>query len=178
MTFVWSQEKISSIEIKAPKGWKSETIKLPAPFAKDMNFTGEEIIYFAPGMFTAQAKDFFTYVFLLSGKHKGTYDQKAVKLEILKYYRGLAKAVGGPKANIDTTKFTLSMTPLDIKGTYTATLNWVEPFKTKKPQKLNFKISTWDSNGKQFLFALVSPSKMDSEVWKSLKTIEAGLTIK
>ena len=170
--------EVSSIEIKAPQGWRSEIIKLPAPFAKDMNFTGKETIYFAPGMFNESAKDFFTYVFLLEGKHKGKYDQQAVVLEILKYYRGLAKVVGGKKYRIDTTKFKLALTPMKDKTSYDAVLDWIEPFKTGKAQKLNFKIYTWDSKGRQYLFALVSPAKKDSDVWKSMLKIKENLVLK
>ena len=46
--------------IKTPEGWRGETIKLPAPFAKDMKLTGFEVIRFAPGMFNVEKEDFFS----------------------------------------------------------------------------------------------------------------------
>ena len=55
------------IQIKAPKAWRSETIKLPPAFAPDMTLTGVEEIRFAPGMFQADSDSFFSYflVFVL-----------------------------------------------------------------------------------------------------------------
>ena len=54
---------------------------------------------------------------------------------------------------------------------YTATLSWVEPFATKKPQKLNMEILTWSDSDRNFIFACVSPQARDKAIWKQLHTI-------
>ena len=59
-----AQEKGKDIPLEAPKGWKGETIDLPTKFAPGMKLRGLEKIRFAPGMFKADAKDFFSYVFV------------------------------------------------------------------------------------------------------------------
>ena len=177
MPLVFSVEKV---EIKAPEGWRSEIIKLPPGFAQDMKFTGEETIYFAPGMFTPKADDFFSYTFILAGKYPVELTEKEVKEEILRYYKGLGGVVG-KKFKVDPSKF-----KLDLKQTkkqkgsvvYTGTLDWVEPFKTGKAQKLNFEITTWSGKGKDFLFAIVSPAGNTSAVWKRLQKVKSDLVIK
>ena len=51
--------KDAPYEVPAPKGWAKETIQLPPGFAKDMTWKGTEELRFAPGMFKADAPDFF-----------------------------------------------------------------------------------------------------------------------
>ena len=171
------QEKVSSIKIVTPKTWGKEIIQLPPSFAPDMKYRGIEDIRFAPGMFKPESSSFFTYVFLLDGKCGDKLDKKTVETEIMAYYKGLAKAVGGKKFKIDTDAF-----KIDLKSTvdseYKGTLDWIEPFKTGKKQILNLKIFTWQSKEKHFLFAMVSPAKEESKIWKTLAEIKASLIIK
>ena len=54
---------------------------------------------------------------------------------------------------------------------YTGTLDWVEPFATKKRQKLNLEIRTWTRNDRNYIFACVSPQARDAVIWKQLHTI-------
>ena len=170
-------DEVKEVSINAPENWPKEIIKLPPGFAPDMKFRGIEDIRFAPGMFKPDAKDFFTYVFLLDGKYGDKLDKNTIESEILIYYKGLGKAVGGKKFNIDPEKFSIDLKSDDGKK-FTGTLKWVEPFRTGKPQTLNLEITVWNGKEKQFLFALVSPAKKDSEVWKDLKSIQSKLTIK
>lgn len=175
-TSLYAQSDVTSIEIVTPKDWSKEVIQLPPSFAPDMKYKGTEDIRFAPGMFKPESKTFFTYVFLLSGKCEGGLTLENVSSELLKYYKGLGKAVGGKRFKIDPENF-----KLDLKKTgkgFSGTLKWNEPFKTGKEQTLNLEIKTWDSKGKQFLFAMVSPAAKESEVWKTLKEIEQALSIK
>lgn len=171
------QEKVTSIEINTPPDWGKEIIQLPPGFAPTMKFRGNEDIRFAPGMFKPESETFFTYVFLLAGKCGDSLDQKTVESEIMTYYKGLAKAVGGRKFNIDTEKFKLSLKSSE-KSQYSGTLNWIEPFKTGKEQTLNIKIYTWETEEKHFLFAMVSPKAFESDVWKKLNEIHKSLIIK
>jgi hypothetical protein len=105
----------------------------------------------------------------------------------MKYYRGLCKAVLNEKEklpDVDPSGFTLELQLVksdakpssnekaaDTPTQYTGTLDWVEPFITKKPQKLNLEIRTWARNDRNYIFACVSPQKRDTVIWKQLHTI-------
>src|SRR4029077_8693380 len=100
---------------------------------------------------------FFTYAFVFELQPKPVLTEAIVKEEFLKYYRGLCKAVlNGKLPDVDPSKFKLELKRVksEAKDTqspapptrYTGTLDWVEPFATKKPQKLNLEIQTWAKN--------------------------------
>ncbi len=131
------------IPLEAPEGWKGETISLPPGFAPGMKLKGTEKIRFAPGMFKPESESFFSYVFVFRLGPKQDLSLKTVENEILVYYRGLAKAVGGE--GIETGKFSLVLKkvepakrrkkPVAVIASV-GILDWVEPFVTKNPQKL------------------------------------------
>ena len=164
------------IKIETPKGWRGESIKLPPPFAPDMELKGVEVIRFAPGMFKPETNDFFSYfiVFRLDGQPD--LSQKTLQLELLKYYRGLAKAVS--RGNIETKGFSIKVKPVKSSATkdiqkFLATLQWVEPFATKKPQTLRIDTLTWSKQGNRHTWALmcVSPKSADDPIWKQMHNI-------
>ena len=104
--------------------------------------------------------------------------EAVVKEEFLKYYRGLCKAVlRGQHPDVDPSKFTLDMELVkDAKAAdkplvFTGTLDWVEPFATKKSQKLNLELQTWSKNNRNYIFACVSPQAKEAEIWKQLRAI-------
>lgn len=174
-----------SFKLAAPAGWGGETIKLPPGFAPDMKLKGSEHIRFAPGMMKPESNSFFSYAFAFELQPKPVLTEAVVKDEFLKYYRGLCKAVlNGKLPDVDPSEFTLELqraksdakSSLDEKAVdtptrYTGVLEWVEPFATKKPQKLNLEIRTWASNGRNYIFAGVSPQARDTAIWKQLRTI-------
>ncbi|MGZ0164487.1 MAG: hypothetical protein ACKVII_11240 [Planctomycetales bacterium] len=161
------------VEIETPKGWRTETLSLPTGFAKDMKLTGFEEVRFAPGMFKADAEDFFTYCFVFCLPNQTPPDQKTLTAELLKYYRGLAVAVTR-RSGIDVkpASFTLKITPnKDSKTKSRAVMTWVEPFATQKPQTLKLEIeSVLDSSIKGCLLKIaVSPKQHDDDVWKPMR---------
>lgn len=174
-----------SFQLAAPTGWGGETIKLPPGFAPEMKLQGSEHIRFAPGMMQPASNSFFSYAFVFELQPQPVLTEMVVKDEFLKYYRGLCKAVlNGKHPDVDPSEFTLELrrVPSDAKPApdeqaadapirYTGTLEWVEPFATKKPQKLNLEISTWAGNGRNYLFACVSPQGRDRPIWKQLDKI-------
>lgn len=176
------------IKLTAPDGWSGETIELPPGFAPDMKLKGSEHIRFAPGMMKATSDSFFTYAFVFELDPKPELTQALVKDEFLKYYRGLCKAVlDGKLPDVDPSKFTLELKrvesdtkpPLNEKASetpilYTGTLDWVEPFTTKKSQKLNLEIQTWSRDEHNYIFACVSPQARDTAIWKQLHKIRDG----
>ena len=84
---------LQKFEIKKPTPeWVGERIKLPPSFAPKLGLKGIEEILFAPGMFKAEAKDFFTYVFLFALEQKPVLTAEVLRKELLAYYIGLSKA--------------------------------------------------------------------------------------
>ena len=150
VSFLHAEEKGADIPLEAPAGWRGETIDLPPGFAPGMKLQGLEKIRFAPGMFKPESDTFFSYVFVFRLGPKQDLSLKTVEREVLVYYRGLAKAVGGEE--IETGKFTLGLKKIEAaKGkkkppagvsVSAGVLDWVEPFVTKKPQKLRLELHT------------------------------------
>ena len=173
----------NTFKLAAPEGWSGETISLPPGFAPDMALKGAEHIRFAPGMMKPASDSFFSYAFVFELQAKPALTEAVVKEEFLKYYRGLCKAVlNGKVPDVDPAKFTMELErvksdakpgekSVDSPTVYTATLEWVEPFATKKSQKLNLEIRTWTKDNRNYLFACVSPQARDAAIWKQLNSI-------
>ena len=174
-------DETTPAKLAAPDGWAGETIELPPGFAPDMKLKGSEHIRFAPGMMKPDSGSFFSYAFVFELQPKPDLEEDVVKDEFLKYYRGLCKAVlNGKLPDVDPSQFTLELQRVksdtkpgsgDAPMVYTGTLEWVEPFATKKPQKLNLEIRTWSRNDRNYIFACVSPQKWDAAIWKQLHAI-------
>jgi hypothetical protein len=171
-------------KLAAPENWGGETIKLPPGFAPDMKLKGIEHIRFAPGMMKPNSDSFFSYAFVFEIQSKPELTETVVKNEFLTYYRGLCKAVLGESPSVDPAKFSLKLQrvksdakpatkiePADDSARYTGILNWVEPFATKKPQKLNLEIQTWARKDRNTIFVCVSPQARDAAIWKQLHKI-------
>jgi hypothetical protein len=171
--------------LAAPEGWGGETIDLPPGFAPDMKLKGSEHIRFAPGMMKPESDSFFCYAFAFELEPKPALTEAVLKDEFLKYYRGLCQAVlNGKLPDVDLSKFTLELQRVktDAKPSsdekaaeaptmYTGTLDWVEPFATKKPQKLNLEFRTWARNDRNYVFVCVSPQAREAAIWKQLHKI-------
>jgi hypothetical protein len=179
-------EEPNALKLAAPEGWGGETIALPPTFAADMKLKGSEHIRFAPGMMKPTSDSFFTYAFVFELHPQPALTDVVVKEEFLKYYRGLCKAVlNGKLPDVDPSKFTLELQQVksetkpapDAKAAaaapiqYTGTLEWVEPFATRKPQKLNLELQTWTEKDRSYIFVCVSPQARDTAIWKQLRVI-------
>jgi hypothetical protein len=163
--------------LAAPEDWAGETIALPPGFAPEMKWKGTEHIRFAPGMMKPASDSFFCYAFVFELEPEPALTEAVVKEEFLKYYVGLCKAVlGGKLPDVDPSKFTLELQRVKSDAepssvVYTGTLDWVEPFATKKSQKLNLEIQTWTKSDHNYIFACVSPQARDAAIWKQLHAI-------
>lgn len=172
-----------SPKLVAPAGWGGETIQLPPGFAPDMKLKGTEHIRFAPGMMKPDSDSFFCYAFAFELQPEPALTEAVVKEEFLKYYRGLCKAVlAGKLPEVDPAGFKLDLKRAQREDAsrderanaathYLGTLDWVEPFATQKPQKLNLEIRTWTREDRNYIFACVSPQAMDAAIWKQLRAI-------
>ena len=178
---VLAQQHPVKITFDTPKGWNGETITLPPGFAKNLSLKGIEEIRFAPGMFKADQEDFFSYVLVFWLPDTKPLNKQQIHDELLKYYRGLAAAVGkGRKLNIDTAAFKIDVKPVKKKpGEFVAAMDWVEPFVTGKPQKLHMelKAAAMPDGKASTLQMTVSPQTTDHQVWKSLRKVLASVKI-
>ena len=174
-------------QVPEPKGWGKETIPLPPTFAKDMTWKGVEELRFAPGMFKADAADFFSYALLFWLPDDQKIDPKSMEQELLAYYRGLAKAVlASKKQDVDVSTVTLTIKEAKEKTgkrssgepftAYVAELKWTEPFATGKPQTLRMEIQAWhcEKHKGNCIFICVSPQAETAEIWKTLHEIRDG----
>ena len=181
---------LQTFEFKKPTPeWAGERIKLPPSFAPKLGLKGIEEILFAPGMFKADEKNFFSYVFLFALERKPELTAEVLRKELLAYYIGLSKNVmRNPK--LDTSKFTVKLQALKLqeaspKGAlnakfYRAEVYWIEPFATKKFQTLHFELQTWQYKGSPFnyLFVCASPQKRSAPIWKTMRGIRASVKLK
>ena len=182
--------QLQMFEIAKPTPeWSGERIKLPPSFAPKLGLKGIEEILFAPGMFKATEKDFFSYVFLFALERKPELTAEVLRKELLAYYIGLSKNVmGNPK--LDTSKFTVKLSPLKENGpvpkgavgakSYRADVYWIEPFATKKFQTLHFELQTWKyaKSPYNYLFVCASPQKPGAPIWKTMRGIRASVKLK
>ena len=181
---------LQEFEIKKPTPeWAGERIKLPPTFAPKLGLKGIEEILFAPGMFKADEKNFFSYVFLFALERKPELTAVVLRKELLAYYIGLSKNVmRNPK--LDTSKFTVKLQALKLqeaspKGAlnakfYRAEVYWIEPFATKKFQTLHFELQTWQykDSANQYLFVCASPQKPTAAIWETMRGIRASVALK
>lgn len=167
-----------------PPAWRGERIALPPGFAPDLGWTGVEEIRFAPGMFEAEAPDFFSYILVFHLAPESDVSEAGLKRELLVYYRGLSTAVmAGKEKTVDATGFTLTLTKAEgatlsppdatpkAEG-WSGTLNWLEPFATEKPQKLHLEVHVWKEGDHPVVLSCVSPVDPASEIaWPALRAI-------
>ncbi|MHC4879718.1 MAG: hypothetical protein ACYTGL_24965 [Planctomycetota bacterium] len=170
-----SKPSAVSLTLEAPEGWSGETINLPPGFARDMTLKGVEVIRFAPGMFQPDAESFFSYALVFWLPETESLTQKQLHEELLKYYRGLATAVArGRKLGVDPGDFQLKLNPIEKQpGSFRATLDWAEPFRTGKVQALRFEVSSRKAKDQSGLLLSIaaSPQPHDHKLWKQLNAI-------
>jgi hypothetical protein len=162
-----------TITLKAPKGWSGETLKLPPGFARDMKLKGIEEIRFAPGMFKPDTETFFSYAFVFWLPGDKPLEADTIHSEIMTYYRGLATAVS--KGEIKADGFKLKLEPVKKQESeWVGTLEWVEPFQTRKAQTLRFEISQRqlsDPDARLLSIAVSPQQDQKHAVWKDLRDI-------
>jgi hypothetical protein len=150
-----------------------------------MKWKGTEELRFAPGMFKANAPDFFSYALLFRLDDDAEIDAKTMERELLAYYRGLAVAVlKSKKKEVDAKAFSLTITaatqqpdkPGEAVAAYVGELKWTEPFATGKPQTLHLEIQSWPGAKHRCVFVCASPQAQAAAVWKTLREIRAGCT--
>lgn len=172
-------------KLPKPEGWRTERIEFPPPFAKDLDYKGFEDLRFAPGMFKAEAPDYFSYALLFWIDGAMSFEPTSIEKDLLKYYKGLCGAVGkSRKLDIDLSKFSVQVKKLDQKGKlggedadrFEATIEMVDAFVTGKPLTLH--LECWargvEGGKRSCFFALASPKEKSGAIWETLRKIQTG----
>lgn len=171
--------------------WKGERIPLPPGFARDLGWTGVEEIRFAPGMFQPDEPDFFSYILVFALQPDSDISEKGLKQELLTYYQGLSEAVmSNAGLDVNAEEFTIALEKAarenggapeaNPKATaWVGTLNWVEPFATKKEQTLHFEVHTWKQGDLPVVLSCVSPvdPKANEGPWMRLREIRKSFRL-
>lgn len=180
-----AQDAEAPYTLTAPEGWRPERMAFPLGFAKDLEYKGSEDLRFSPGMFQADAADYFSYAFVMWIDGKMSFEARSLEQDLLKYYKGLCGSVAkGKKLDLDLSKIVVEVTKQEEKGTLGgeatellhARIDWYDPFVTGKPLTLHLEL--WgrvaDAGKKSCLFAIASPKEKTAPVWDALRKIQAG----
>jgi hypothetical protein len=171
--------------VPTPEGWRTETIPFPLEFAPELNYEGLEELRFAPGMFTADSNDFWTYAFVwwIAGDTTINPDSLATDLEI--YFSGLADAVAKER-EIDASGATYDVQLAAPDSTsswavghvadYMGTARVFDPFVTGEMLSLNVRVKEISCPGQSRLAVIfeLSPQPYTHPVWIGLAGIRDG----
>jgi hypothetical protein len=169
--------------LKGPADWRFEHIPIPPQFAPTIKYTGYEEARFAPGMFSNQSTNYFTYALVVSVD--GTPELGAVELKnfLEEYYQGLSMMVGRrkqltPDRKLMSAVVTAAKSPSGEGNQFEAKLPFFDSFTDGRKIVLNMEIRVVakPASKKSFILLLISPRGPDGEVWKKLR--EIGGTVK
>lgn len=156
--------------------WRPERIALPPEFAPNMP-EGEELLLFAPGMFDAQAEDFWSYVFLMQIEWA---DVDSTRLTTLfeAYFDGLLLAVAkGRGEDIGSNPAHVDVLPLDAQH-YSIEVLLVDAFVTLETIKLHILVEAEaEATGGILLWVKASPQPKEHGIWHAMESALRSLSL-
>lgn len=159
--------------------WGKETIALPPEFAPKMQWSGQEELLFAPGMFRPTEPDFFSYAFVLRYPSQASVSPEKLAELIKHYYSGLMSAVAKGKKELDSATKTLagqaSVTIVNSGKTIQLLIETFDSFATMKPIALQMRASIETIGSGICVRAAVSPQSSEHKVWGELDVALASL---
>ena len=163
-----------------PEDWRHERLEFPLDFAPGLALEGVELLGFAPGMFSAGERDFWTYLLALdvTGPEGAPLEVDAAWLEgfLTEYYRGLCAAVGESRdVRVARERITAEVT--GGGQDYVATVELIDAFVTGRPLSLRIELLLHpDPTGGAGLelLGLASPAPVTSGVWLELRELGAA----
>jgi hypothetical protein len=148
-------------------GWRYEPIALPPEFAPSLP-AGEEILYFAPGMFDAGSPEYWSYVFAMRFETPGPTEAGAVQSLLDDYYRGLIAAVARSRSiEIDAGAIESAVEPGEGE-THAATVALPDAFTTGEPITVHLEIHT-PASGRCLRAAASASGDRSAPVWTALR---------
>jgi hypothetical protein len=170
-----------SFFLPTPDGWRTETIPFPLGFAPELKYDGVEELRFAPGMFTADGEDFWTYAFVWWISNHSSLNPDSLAMDLESYFAGLTRAVA-PERGFDATgaihEVHLAKTEGDVdsKIDYMGTASIFDPFVTGEVILLYIRVKQISCPGEGRLAVIfeLSPQPYTHSVWAILKGIREG----
>ena len=163
--FLFGQKEKNSL-LKYPETWKSERINFPLDFAKDIHWKGFEELRFAPGMFKTEAKDYFTYTFIIKREANTPYTEDILVKFLNTYYKGLCKVVNAnDKFPIDYNKIKASVKK-ETATTFTADIVFFDSFTDGRNVNLKMYIESITTKTGIVLLSSVAPKAIPKELIK------------
>lgn len=153
-----------------PEGWRYERLDLPLDFAPELPYKGFEELRFAPGMFTAGAKDFWSYAFVIQTTTPEKLGARELTTILRSYYGGLCEAVAAGKG-FDFERKSLRIAMEDHGDRFVASIDMIDAFVTGEPLSLRLELSVFESPTSTELLGIASPAATDAEVWATLHAI-------
>ncbi|VAW55862.1 hypothetical protein MNBD_GAMMA07-2544 [hydrothermal vent metagenome] len=171
-----AKDKYENFSWTSPNQWEGALFDVPTWFAKDMLYTGKEVIRFHDGFYDKKSVGFWTYAFVLLIDQIKTPKTEELIDETHRYFLGLVRTLGDnskpnyPKEKIIVKKNSEWITDNSGKQrSQNYTLFIFDSFSTGKSLMLNAKITTWlCSNQKRAIHYAVSPHPMTHAIWKKL----------
>jgi len=168
--------KYENFSWKSPNQWEGAVFDVPTWFAKDMLYTGREVIRFHDGFYDEKSVGFWTYAFALLVDQTKTPTTEELIDETHRYFYGLVRTLGDnnktnyPKERIVIKKSSdWTVTKNGKQRSQNYTLSSFDSFGTDKPLALNVKITTWlCSNNKRAIHYAISPHQMTHPIWEQL----------
>jgi len=186
-TAVAATTKYENFSWVSPHQWQGAVFDVPTWFAKDMSYTGREVIRFHDGFYDEKSTGFWTYAFALLVEQTETPTTDALLEETKRYFVGLARGIGDKnvkdypenKIKVQSKSEWVTLKPTkkqqSEKRSQVYFLESFDPFTTGKPIKLNVKITTWlCSDSQRAIHYSVSPHSLSDKIWTQLdKEVDA-----
>ncbi len=165
--------------LPTPDGWRTETIPFPLGFAPELDYTGLEELRFSPGMFTADAEDYWTYAFVWWIPLATDPGAERLQADLEAYFFGLTRVVARGNG-FDPGNPTYEAALRGIEGSSPRRLRGrvvtFDAFTTRSAVELNVQVENLPcvKADHRALIFLLSPQDEDHEVWRSLERIRDG----
>lgn len=169
-------QKYKDFNWVSPNGWEGAVFDVPTWFAKDMLYTGREVIRFHDGFYDEKSNGFWTYAFALLVDQIEQPTTKQLVDETHRYFLGLVRELGdNSQKNYPSDKIVVTSTSewnISRNGQYrsqTFKLQSYDSFTTASALKLNVKITTWlCSDNHRAIHYSVSPHSFQNPLWNEL----------
>jgi hypothetical protein len=148
-------------------GWRYEPIALPPEFAPSLP-AGEEILYFAPGMFDTGSPEYWSYVFSMRFEAPGPTEAGAIQSLLDDYYRGLIAAVARSRSiEIDAGAIKSAVEPGEGEA-HAATVELPDAFTSGESITVHLEIQT-PAGGRCLRAAASASGDRSAPVWGALR---------
>jgi hypothetical protein len=164
--------------LKGPTSWEFERFSLPPGFAPGFPYKGVEELRFAPGMFSKDASDYFSYAFVARLDSMASFTQDDLRNYLLVYFKGLcANTAKQRNLSIDTAQITVVTEKNKFETeAYNAQIHLFGVFADGAPVTLNAEISVVSDpkSNRIYLVYIASPQEKTREMWLPLHEIRLG----